>query len=74
MATDQGVGGSNPLTHANYMKKQTFKGLLFSCKEPAVLVQTGSIYDPLRSAGICKVFNCEPGDILKYDPNGLEEE
>ena len=24
-------------------------------------------------AGICKVLNCEPGDILKYDPNGLEE-
>lgn len=25
-------------------------------------------------AGICKVLDCEPGDILKYDPNGLEEE
>ena len=24
-------------------------------------------------AGICKVLDCEPGDILKYDPNGLEE-
>ena len=25
-------------------------------------------------AGICKVLDCEPGDILKYNPNGLEEE
>ena len=24
-------------------------------------------------AGICKVLDCKPGDILKYDPNGLEE-
>ena len=24
-------------------------------------------------AGICKVLDCEPGDILKYDPNGFEE-
>ena len=24
-------------------------------------------------AGICKVLDCEPGDILNYDPNGLEE-
>lgn len=25
-------------------------------------------------AGICKVLECEPGDILKYDPNGSEDE
>ena len=23
-------------------------------------------------AGICKALDCEPGDILKYDPNGEE--
>ena len=24
-------------------------------------------------AGICKVLDCEPGDLLKYDPNGSED-
>ena len=25
-------------------------------------------------AGICEALDCEPGDILKYDPNGENEE
>ena len=25
-------------------------------------------------AGICKALECEPGDILKYDPNGEQDE
>lgn len=25
-------------------------------------------------AGICNALECEPGDILKYDPNGIDEE
>ena len=25
-------------------------------------------------AGICEALECEPGDILKYDPNGESEE
>ncbi len=25
-------------------------------------------------AGICESLECEPGDILKYDPNGVNEE
>ena len=24
-------------------------------------------------AGICRALECEPGDILKYDPNGAEQ-
>lgn len=24
-------------------------------------------------AGICEALDCEPGDILKYDPNGQQE-
>ncbi len=24
--------------------------------------------------GICSALECEPGDILKYDPNGTEEQ
>ncbi len=23
--------------------------------------------------GICKVLDCEPGDILKYDPEGINQ-
>lgn len=25
-------------------------------------------------SGICQALECEPGDILKYDPNGVDEE
>jgi len=25
-------------------------------------------------ANICKALDCEPGDLLKYDPNGESEE
>ncbi len=25
-------------------------------------------------AGICQALECDPGDILKYDPNGEQEE
>ena len=25
-------------------------------------------------SGICQALECEPGDILKYDPEGVEEE
>lgn len=25
-------------------------------------------------AGICQALECEPGDILKYDPNGQPDE
>ena len=25
-------------------------------------------------AGICEALDCEPGDILKFDPNGENEE
>ncbi len=25
-------------------------------------------------AGICEALECEPGDILKYDPNGESDE
>ena len=25
-------------------------------------------------SGICQALECEPGDILKYDPEGVEQE
>ena len=50
MATDQGVGGSNPLTHVYYKKKAGQIVLLFSCNEPTVRIRTGSVSAPLRSA------------------------
>ena len=50
MATDQGVGGSNPLTHVILYEKVGQIVLLFSYNEPPVRIQTGSVSAPLRSA------------------------
>ena len=60
MATDQGVGGSNPLTHVILYEKAGQIVLLFSYNEPPVRIQTGSFYAPLRS-----VLNGCPLDIQR---------
>ena len=60
MATDQGVGGSNPLTHVILYEKAGQIVLLFSYNEATVRIRTGSIYAPLRSA-----LNEDPVDLQR---------